>query len=251
MADGFLGRWSRRKLDIREGKPVEADPPAAPAAADPPAGMPAPVAFTPDEARLVRRGDPEGAGGADAAQEPASSASTERPLPPSLDDVQALTADSDFRRFVASDVSPEVKNAAVKKLFADPHFNVMDGLDVYIDDYSKPDPMPESMLRQLASAEFLGLFREKEEAAEAAPAAARDAADNPALQSVAQSQPPAGDDPRDRSPNTTATGPTGPDETAPEGGGPAPEYPSHHADPDLRLQQDHAPGPEGPGQGTR
>jgi hypothetical protein len=33
-----------------------------------------------------------------------------------------------------------VRNAALKKLFTDPHFNVMDGLDVYIDDYGKPDP---------------------------------------------------------------------------------------------------------------
>ena len=34
----------------------------------------------------------------------------------------------------------------------------MDGLDTYIDDYSKPDPMPESVLRQMASAKFLKLF---------------------------------------------------------------------------------------------
>ena len=52
----------------------------------------------------------------------------------------------------------------MKKLFADPHFNVMDGLDIYIDDYSKPDPIPEAMLRKLASAKFLGLFDEEEEA---------------------------------------------------------------------------------------
>jgi len=38
----------------------------------------------------------------------------------------------------------------------------MDGLDVYIDDYSKPDPIPESMLRKLAHAKGL-LFDEKEE----------------------------------------------------------------------------------------
>ena len=30
----------------------------------------------------------------------------------------------------------------MKKLFSDPHFNVMDGLDTYIDDYGKPDPIP-------------------------------------------------------------------------------------------------------------
>jgi hypothetical protein len=35
----------------------------------------------------------------------------------------------------------------MKKLFSDPHFNVMDGLDSYIADYGKPDPIPLSMLR--------------------------------------------------------------------------------------------------------
>ena len=70
----------------------------------------------------------------------------------------------------------------MKKLFSDPRYNVMDGMDVYIDDYSKPDPIPYAMLRKLASAKFLGLFDEEEkEEAEAAQAAqqARDVADNP------------------------------------------------------------------------
>jgi hypothetical protein len=100
----------------------------------------------------------------------------------------------------------------------------MDGLDVYIDDYSKPDPLPYAMARQLASAKFLGLF-DKEEAEEAAQAAAgrpRDVADNPEAQTVAQSHP------------------------APEA---VPEPPDH-ADPDLRLQQDHAAPGEDPGRGT-
>jgi hypothetical protein len=122
-----------------------------------------------------------------------------------------------------------VKNAAMKKLFADPRYNVMDGMDVYIDDYSKPDPMPYAMLRGLASARFLGLFdaEEKEEAAarEAAAASAarpRDVADNPTAQTVAQS----------------AQAPSA-----------VPEPPSH-ADPDLRLQQDHAAAGEDPGDGA-
>ena len=49
----------------------------------------------------------------------------------------------------------------MKKLFADPHFNVMDGLDTYIDDYAKPDPIPPAMLRQLASAKFLKPLRRR------------------------------------------------------------------------------------------
>ena len=46
----------------------------------------------------------------------------------------------------------------MKKLFSDPHFNVMDGLDTYIDDYGKPDPIPLSMLRRMNQAAVLGLF---------------------------------------------------------------------------------------------
>ena len=34
----------------------------------------------------------------------------------------------------------------------------MDGLDTYIDDYGKPDPLPAGMLRQMAQSQVLGLF---------------------------------------------------------------------------------------------
>ncbi|TFZ01518.1 DUF3306 domain-containing protein [Ramlibacter rhizophilus] len=223
MADGFLGRWARRKLDVQQGKPVEPDPEPPVAALSPrPSELPVPPAAAP-EAKPAEPTD----------ERPPA------PPPPTLEDVAALTPDDDFSRFVASDVAPDVKNAAVKKLFADPHFNLMDGLDVYIDDYSKPDPLPESMLRDLASAEFLGLFREEKDTHPdvAAPAGGtREAADAQVGQTVAQSQPP------EETPSQGVNA---------EDGRPASERPSHHADPDLRLQQDHAPGPEGPGPGPR
>ena len=122
MADGFLGRWSQRKQAVREGRElVEPLPPAIE-----PVVAPAP--------------------------EPESPAA---PPPLTLDDARALTAESDFSPFVGRGVAPEVRNAAMKKLFSDPHYNVMDRLDIYIDDYSKPDPLPAAMLRQMASAKFL------------------------------------------------------------------------------------------------
>ena len=140
-SDGFLSRWSQRKSQVRQGQ----TPPQAAAAAAVQAPAPA------------------------AANNPASPApvlpahiATERPPPLTLDDVAQLGRDSDYRRFVAGDVTPEVKNAAMKKLFADPHFNVMDGLDIYIDDYGKPDPIPQSMLRQMVQARALGLFADEE-----------------------------------------------------------------------------------------
>ena len=77
-------------------------------------------------------------------------------------DTQALTPASDFRPFMGQGVAPEVKNAAMKKLFADPHFNVMDRMDIYIDDYSQPDPLPLAMLRQMNGAKFLNLFDDED-----------------------------------------------------------------------------------------
>lgn len=187
MNDGFLGRWSRRKLDAKQGKPLPAEPPA-PADAAPPPEIAAPVA-------------------------PARVQTIEIPPelpPPTLEDVKALTAESDFSRFAASDVAPEVKNAALKKLFSDPRYNVQDGLDVYIDDYSRPDPLPAHVARQLAGAAFLKLFDEP-------PVDAREGADEPRRQSMAQSLTD------------------------------SPAVPADDADADLRLQQDDPAGRGRPG----
>ncbi len=234
MADGFLGRWSRRKLDVQQGKPVEAEPPEAVRAP----ASPQPAAPTAGSAHAgALPGQPQvaaGAAGAAGASAPAAPATP----PPTMEDVAALTADSDFSRFSAPGVAPEVRNAAMKKLFSDPHFNVMDGLDVYIDDYSLPDPMPEEMLRSLASSEFLGLFREEKRTDEEEPGG-RAAELAPARQYGAQSQ---AAEPAAPGPGVSADADLRPA---------APDTPAPDADPDLRLQQDHAPGPQGPGQGDR
>jgi hypothetical protein len=70
-----------------------------------------------------------------------------------MDDVARLTHDSDFSAFVARGVDAAVRRTALKTLFADPHFNTMDGLDVYIGDYTTPSPMSEAMLASLAHAQ--------------------------------------------------------------------------------------------------
>jgi hypothetical protein len=66
--------------------------------------------------------------------------------------VESLTLQSDFTAFLQPDVEAGLKRAALKQLFRDPRFNVMDGLDVYVDDYSKPDPISPEILRQLVQA---------------------------------------------------------------------------------------------------
>ena len=146
-AGGFLSRWSRRKESVRAGGGV-AEPVATVAAVAPPE----PLAAEPI-APVVAEAAPADASVAVAA-----------PPPPTLADVALLTRDSDYARFIAPGIDEGVKRAAMKKLFTDPHFNIMDGLDTYIDDYGKPDPIPLAMLRQMNQSKFLRLFEDDEEA---------------------------------------------------------------------------------------
>jgi Protein of unknown function (DUF3306) len=94
---------------------------------------------------------------------------------PQLPAVDSLTFESDFKAFMHSKVEESVKRAALKKLFSDPRFNVMDGLDTYIDDYTKAEPVSEELLARLDHARQ-ALFgpkqeeKEKEKEKEKAPA---------------------------------------------------------------------------------
>lgn len=206
MSEGFLGRWARRKQGAREGRPLD----------EPPAQAASPATATVVPAAPPRPGVPQ-------AVETVPDAPAEAAPPPTLDDTLQLTPQSDFTPFVARGVAPEVKNAAMKKLFSDPHFNVMDRLDIYIDDYSIPDPLPASMLRKMASAQFLNLFDDDQKNTVAVAASAPAAAD-PAESAAALPDPAT-----DASPNPQ----------------------DDHADPDLRLQQDHAAGAPGSGRGPQ
>jgi len=139
-SDGsLLRRWSRLKTEAREKEKVT-DPAkaAAPVAAVNAAHAPAEPSESPD-ARLP--GAPTNAVAAAAGEL----------LPP----VESLTIDSDFSAFMQPTVDETLKRRALKQLFRDPHFNVMDGLDVYIDDYSKPDPIAPEIVRQMVQARYI------------------------------------------------------------------------------------------------
>ena len=258
MADGFLGRWSRRKQEVREGKPPEepAPPPALAPAQPPSAASLAPASASASAA--VAGSTPPAAGG------PVSAADAPPP-PPTLADAQALTPTSDFKAFVARDVSPEVRNLAMKKLFADPHFNVMDGLDIYIGDYTHPDPLPEGMLRKMASAHAMGFFdHEKKAETEALPGAT---VDGSAIDENAHAIPPAVAQPRDDAGvgtpadvaqsevcNAIPSDPSSKPEAVTRSAEGAVAIPASHItndhDAHLRLQPDDAPQREGVGRGT-
>ena len=239
-ANGFLGRWARRKNDALQGKPLDEPAPVAP-----PAALPVAAANA-----VAIPSTPPAPPADDAAPEPV------REL--SLDDAKLLTKDSDFKPFMASNVGPEVRNAAMKKLFADPHFNVMDGLDIYIDDYSISEPIPEAMLRQMTSAKFLKLFDDEEEdeagekdelSAESADnqgvskAASRENANGPDEETVAHSD----ELPQPVLPDADSASslPAPIKSSQPELLADSGARPHEHDHTDLRLQPDDAaPGPE-------
>ena len=239
---GFFDRWSKRKLEQRTAQPVAAPTPATPPAQGREVLTPTREADGARAPVVVPVGVPVAP--PDAASPAGGAAPAEFPT---LEDASRLTPDSDFRPFLARGVAPGIKNAAMKKLFADPRFNVMDRLDTYIDDYSQSDPIPEGMLRQMVSARFLNLFGDDSDkagpqGAEMASSAAQDGGDTPAAEMVAQSPAAAA------VPQQSISSPPEQTRTASSGSA-ATDTPIEHDHPDLRLQPDHAPaaGPAGRG----
>ncbi len=94
----------------------------------------------------------------------------EEPLPdkpdeapaPVLPPVEGLTPDSDFAPFMHPKVTDALRRVALKKLFADPHFNVPDLNEAYSGDWTGGDPISEELLKTLNQARTV-LFREEEE----------------------------------------------------------------------------------------
>ncbi len=233
--DGFLSRWSRRKLQPSGGEPLaERTERARPATTSPGA---APALAVPVEQPVADPVD-----GTPVATPMATPATPPAEPPPTLEEAQQLTPDADFTRFVGRDVDPQVKNAALKNLFSDPQFNVMDGLDIYIDDYGKPDPLPPGMLERMTQSAFLGLFRKtpEEEAAARAQADGQAPAATPAAAPADSGQTNSPDSTQATAPAATAAQAPSPNDT--------PDPPLDE-DPDLRLQRHDDAGRTGTGQG--
>lgn len=87
------------------------------------------------------------------------------PRPVELPSVESLSFESDFTAFLRPTIDEVLKRQALKKLFSDPRFNVMDGLDIYIDDYTKADPIAPELVRELIQGR--GIFGPREARAEA------------------------------------------------------------------------------------
>jgi Protein of unknown function (DUF3306) len=157
-SESLLSRWAKRKADVRaeEVKSVELQ-------------NVNPRTRELFEAKMPEDAQPERSSPNGEGDNPA----TNPPLP----NIESLTQESDFSPFMGKDVAADLRNQAMKKLFTNPHYNVQDGLDIYIGDYTKSDPIPLEMLRKMTQSKALFLF-EEEEKAEAEAAAALAAAES-------------------------------------------------------------------------
>jgi hypothetical protein len=177
MSDSFFSRWSRQKSLNRElTQAREAAVPKVPVVVD---------------AELA-------AGQANAPLAPVAKTDTQTsvtgPQPsadmPTQADVDALAVGADVSRFLQSGVTEAVRGAALKKLFADPAYNVISEMDDYVEDYSQMVKLSATELRQLQQSKDLYLFEDPPWKVEAN---ARDAAAKKAAEEQAAEGPATGD----------------------------------------------------------
>ena len=111
---GFVERWSRLKHEHRQSKLN-------------PVSRPTEAENIEAHAGVVDAGEPA------EDQQLAAVILTDEDMP----DIETMTADSDYTRFLSSGVSDALRKAALRKLFHCDVFNVCDGLDDYDDDYTQ------------------------------------------------------------------------------------------------------------------
>ena len=121
--ESFIGRWSRRKRAARvEPSPLE-----------PGSARDGGRAGTP-ESTVSAAVEPSPAETSPGAPEPVL---TDADMPP----LETLDAQSDWTGFMSPGVSPELRKAALRKLFHLPQFNVRDGLNDYDEDFTSFEPL--------------------------------------------------------------------------------------------------------------
>ncbi len=113
---GFLDRWSQRKLETETlaPPPIEALQPA--------------VDTVPVEA-----------------PEPPDEQLTDADMPP----LESLGEGSDYRGFLSPKVSEALRKAALRKLFRQSRFNVVDGLDDYAEDFTRFEPLGDLVTHEM------------------------------------------------------------------------------------------------------
>jgi hypothetical protein len=133
MGENFFQRWARRKSET---------------------------------VALEREKEPQGAKQSEKKNAPVHAALASTPAHPGADPATPASDTIDVA-YLAAGADKAVRRAALKQLLSDPHFQQMDGLDVYIGDYTRPDPLTAAMRAGLAHAR--GLLDDPEQCHSRAP----------------------------------------------------------------------------------
>jgi hypothetical protein len=88
-------------------------------------------------------------------------------VPIAVPETEALDFNADFSAFMQQGVDADTRRQALRKLFMTDHYRAMDGLDVYVEDYSRPALLSSDLLQTLDHAQAL-LQKTQESVAEAA-----------------------------------------------------------------------------------
>jgi hypothetical protein len=147
----FLSRWARLKRESREAPPPAPAPEVAPEGETPAAG----------EGADVREGEAEKAA---VEAEPLE-------LPP----LDSLTGESDFSPFMRAGVDPELRRLALRKMWRNPKYNVVDSLDPYRADFKAFTALGDIVTADMKYHAERLLREQLERAAEAAEAPEEDA----------------------------------------------------------------------------
>jgi len=94
-------------------------------------------------------------------EKPVAQKNESQDQPPELPPLDQLTPDSEFSGFMHPKVEDALRRAALKKLFADPHFNIPDPYEAYSGDWTVGEAIPDEMLATLNQARTL-LFSDKQ-----------------------------------------------------------------------------------------
>src|SRR5712671_4935981 len=130
--ENFASRWSRRKIEARRDKPAEPKPSS---------GRTVPAVHADADAAAAPPGAP-----------------APRELPP-LESLKGLA--SEYTEFLKPGVDENLRRSALRKLFADPHFENFERFEAYCEDFTKGEPIPLAMLKTLEHAKDL-LFGDEE-----------------------------------------------------------------------------------------
>jgi hypothetical protein len=196
--EGFLGRWSRRKLDGGDIEGNEETAGAADEAAQPPVTGPAtaadaePAVISPG--RMITRqagSEPGGEGGEAGAEKPVL---TDADMP-ALD---TLDEHSDFSGFLSPGVSDSLRKLALRKLFSSAGFNIRDGLDDYDEDFTSFTPLGDIVTSDMKHRAEVAEERRRAAAAAQAEEGAAEAISDDAPQGDESGKPEAITDPSQR-----------------------------------------------------